>query len=50
MRRLLTRSATGICAAGLGLAIAYAWAPGRGAVFTVALRAVPRQATLTATR
>jgi hypothetical protein len=32
VRRLLTRSATGICAAGLGLAIAYAWAPGRGAV------------------
>jgi hypothetical protein len=32
VRRLVTRSATAICAAGVGLAVAYAWAPGRGAV------------------
>ncbi|HXZ56676.1 MAG TPA: hypothetical protein VEG40_03735 [Gaiellaceae bacterium] len=32
MRRLLTRTATGICLAGIGLAIAYALTPGRGAL------------------
>jgi hypothetical protein len=32
VRRLLTRAATGICLAGVGLGIAYALAPGRGAL------------------
>jgi hypothetical protein len=32
VRRLLTRAATGICLAGAGLGIAYALAPGRGAL------------------
>ena len=32
MRRLLRRTVTGVCFAGVGLGIAYAWAPGRGAV------------------
>jgi hypothetical protein len=43
VRRLLTRTATVICLVGVGLGIAYALAPGRGALELQVARSLPAQ-------